>query len=148
MFAGFPSVYLLYTTSVLFVSFLLRAGKKNDSRSTKLCDCCSSPVISCLNRQSALRHCREKHKKRLVNIPSTSLHFFLLSYQDSNLVKRYQKPVCYHYTIGQSQLDSLQALICGCKGKAIYLFIQTKLDFFLSYLIKSELSTSYEQFKP
>lgn len=54
--------------------------EKNDSRSTKLCDCCSSPVISCLNRQSALRHCREKHKKRLVNIPSTSLHFFLLSY--------------------------------------------------------------------
>jgi len=63
MFAGFPSVYLLYTTSVLFDSFLLRAGKKNDSRSTKLCDCCSSPVISCLNRQSALRHCREKTKK-------------------------------------------------------------------------------------
>ena len=29
MFAGFPSVYLLYTTSVLFDSFLLRAGKKN-----------------------------------------------------------------------------------------------------------------------
>ena len=28
MFAGFPSVYLLYTTSGLFDSFLLRAGKK------------------------------------------------------------------------------------------------------------------------
>ena len=27
-----------------------------------------------------------------------------LPHQDSNLEKRYQKPVCYHYTMGQSRL--------------------------------------------
>ena len=30
--------------------------------------------------------------------------FLLLPHQDSNLEKRYQKPVCYHYTMGQSRL--------------------------------------------
>ena len=27
-----------------------------------------------------------------------------LPHQDSNLEKRYQKPVCYHYTMGQSRI--------------------------------------------
>ena len=27
-----------------------------------------------------------------------------LPHQDSNLEKRYQKPVCYHYTMGQLRL--------------------------------------------
>lgn len=35
------------------IHFYCGQVKKNDSRSTKLCDCCSSPVISCLNRLSA-----------------------------------------------------------------------------------------------
>lgn len=30
--------------------------------------------------------------------------FIWLPHQDSNLEKRYQKPVCYHYTMGQSRL--------------------------------------------
>ena len=30
--------------------------------------------------------------------------FLWLPHQDSNLEKRYQKPVCYHYTMGQSRL--------------------------------------------
>ena len=30
--------------------------------------------------------------------------FLWLPHQDSNLEKRYQKPVCYHYTMGQSRI--------------------------------------------
>ncbi len=79
MFAGFPSVYLLYTTSVLFDSFLLRAGKK-----TTL-DLPSSAIVVLHLLLVALIDSRHsgivgKKQKRLVNIPSTSLHFFLLSY--------------------------------------------------------------------
>ena len=42
------------------------------------------------------------HKKAT----SFEVAFFVLQlpHQDSNLEKRYQKPVCYHYTMGQLRL--------------------------------------------
>ena len=45
---------------------------------------------------------------------------FWLSYPDSNQEMRHQKPLCYHYTIGQSGKIATHRHNCGAKlGKKI-----------------------------
>ena len=46
-------------------------------------------------------HCVAPASSRHKKTPSTAEGLF--PDQDSNLEKRHQKPVCYHYTIGEYQ---------------------------------------------
>ena len=62
-----------------------------------------------------------------------NLKCLLLTYQDSNLDRQYQKLLCYHYTIGQLLFEGAKVLLYFYPTKKFFkIFTESKSKLVLS----------------